>query len=109
MRKVALLVALVLGLGISTMASDVKPSAKTEVQIAHNGYNLMEVKVASADQSVARVKVYDADFNLIHSEKIDTAEPKYFDISKLEAGQYLIKVEQSGLIIHTEVVSKLKK
>ena len=107
MRKIAVALALILGLGLSAMA-DVKPSNKAEVKVASNGFNMIQVQVPDADQDAARVKVYDADFALLHSERISSTEPKYFDISNLRPGTYIVKVERNGEVIYTEVVNKVR-
>ena len=108
MRKLAIVFALVLGLGLAAKADDVAPASKPEVHLAHNGYNLIEVQIPDAQLAGAEVKLYNIHFSLLHRELISSDAVKRFDISTLSPGLYIIKVERNGQVLYTQVVKKVR-
>ena len=108
MKRLLILFA-VIGLAFNVaVAENVKPAAKAKVKVAHNGYNLIKVDVQKQESQVVRVKIYDNDFTLLHTEVLKKENAKAFDISKLKAGHYLLKVTAGGETVHTEAIKKIK-
>lgn len=108
MKKLAILFA-VIGLAFNVaVAENVKPTAKAKVEVKHNGYSLVQVSVQKEAKANVRVKIYDNDFSLIHSESLKDSNSKRFDISKLKAGHYILKVIANGETVYTEAIEKIK-
>lgn len=108
MKKLAILFA-VIGLSLNVaIAENVKPVAKTNVKVKHNSFNLMKVAVKKVESETVKVKIYSSSLELLHTENMRKKDVKYFDISKLTAGFYLIKVEADGEMVYTEAIEKIK-
>lgn len=108
MKKLAILFA-VIGLSLNVaIAENVKPVAKTNVKVKHNSFNLMKVAVKKVESETVKVKIYSSSLELLHTENMRKKDVKYFDISKLNAGFYLIKVEADGEMVYTEAIEKIK-
>ncbi len=108
MKKLVILFA-VIGLALNVaVAENVKPAAKAKVTVEHNGYNFVDVTVKKETEGTVLVKIYDNDFALIHTENWKNANAKRFDISKLTAGHYILKVVADGETVYSEAIEKVK-
>ncbi|MEN9443353.1 MAG: hypothetical protein RIS47_243 [Bacteroidota bacterium] len=106
MKKLILLLAVVLGLSATTMADNIEGVAKAKVELSYNGFNFLQVAYANSENASVRVKLYSSNFDLLHSSSLK--DSKIFNITQLEAGNYIVKVEKDGVDIYTEVIRKVK-
>lgn len=91
------------------LADNVAPASSAKVNLVHNSFNYVNLKTSLAEGQVARVKFYTDDFALLHTEVLrGTEASKTFDISALEAGHYLVKVEIDGQTVYTSTINKVK-
>ncbi|MEN9444810.1 MAG: hypothetical protein RIS47_1700 [Bacteroidota bacterium] len=108
MKKVTLLLALVLGLSVSIFADNVIPTVNNKVQVSFNGSNHLVVAVAQAATSDIVVRIYNNSMDLVHSEKMDAENAKEFSMAKLPQGTYIVKLEEDGEVIYTEMVKNIR-
>ena len=95
-------------LAISAMADNVTPSKASNFEIAYNGYNYLKVNALDLQGSVAKVKIYTSNFDLLHTERLSVEGAKLFDVSQLDAGSYIVRIEKDGVDVYTEVIRKIK-
>ena len=108
MKKLILFLAIFVGVSVVAKADNVTPSSAAKVEISHNAFNYMQVKLSNVDTKGAVVKIYSSDFELLSSTRLGEDGSRMFNIAQLMPGNYIVKVEKDGTDIHTEVVHKVK-
>ena len=106
-KAIILLVIVFLAMNV-TIATDLKPMITTKVEMQYNGKNLLGVSVNKLENDLARIEIYSSDFELIHSQPVKKDEVKLFDVSKLPAGQYIVKVKIENQTVYSQVFRKTK-
>jgi hypothetical protein len=108
MKKVAFILAVVLGLAVNAMADNVIPATAHNVAVSFNGSNHLVVSVGDAESTETTVRIYNSSMELVHSAKLGADNSKEFSLAQLPVGLYLVRLEQNGAVIHTEMVKNLK-
>lgn len=108
MKNIAILFAALLLSFQVAQADNVKPASAAKVSLEHNGFNFVNVSIDKSDEESARIKFYSSDFTLLHSELVRKEDLKRFDISRLDPGTYIVKVEVAGETVYTTTIRKVK-
>ena len=108
MKRLAILFA-VIGLAFNVaVAENVKPVAKANVKVEHNGFNLIKIDVEKKGEGKVNVEIYDSGLTLLHTERMRKTNSTVFDISKLNAGDYILKVTADKEMVYTQTIKKIK-
>jgi predicted aspartyl protease len=90
------------------MAENVKPFNVNNVVLSFNSAKNLVVTVNNAHTDKVSVGIYNSSFQLVQTETLNADGTVAVDLSKLESGHYIVKVERNGVVLHTEVVKNIR-